>query len=181
MNDDPKEIMCHLLEAFRQVDTGNKFAREEKVLFGGRKEVCGLLFFERHRIRRTNWHSESEVPNGNGIMLLFQQLSGAIAIAIGETVFTNTLVTKVSQNTLVISPETVPAAGAANLKQIAPSPMVLRALQLSYSDAMTGTLNLALASTVLALYFSQAGWSGRAQRESERTEKLPDGRASARR
>ncbi|MCJ1404233.1 hypothetical protein MMC11_007458 [Xylographa trunciseda] len=96
--------------------------------------------------------SESDVPSGNGIMLLFQQLGGAIAIPIGETIFVNTLIARVSQNTHAVSPATVLAAGAANLAQIAPSPAVRRALQLSYSDAVTSTLYLALASTVLALF-----------------------------
>lgn len=46
------------------------------------------------------------------------------------------------------------SAGAGNLKKEATNSTILRALQLSYSNAVTDTLYLALATVSLALFFA---------------------------
>ena len=66
----------------------------------------------------------------------------------------NSLLSEVPKHTQAISPPAVVSAGAANLKKEANDSRTLRALQLSYSNAVTNTLYLALATVVLALIFA---------------------------
>ena len=78
----------------------------------------------------------------------------AIAIPIGDAIFVNSLLSEVPKHTQAISPSAVVSAGAGNLRKEATNSTVLRALQVSYSNAVTDTLYLALATVCLALFFA---------------------------
>ena len=78
----------------------------------------------------------------------------AIAIPIGDAIFVNSLLSEVPKHTQAISPPAVVSAGAENLRKEATNSTILRALQLSYSNAVTDTIYLALATVCLALFFA---------------------------
>ena len=98
---------------------------------------------------------EKDVPSGNGILLLFQQLGGAIAVPIGNTIFINTLLSETPKHTTAIPAPLVVHAGAESLQHLsAGSATVLNALKTSYNIAVSNTLYLALASISLAIFFA---------------------------
>ncbi|KAI4270967.1 MAG: hypothetical protein L6R38_006970 [Xanthoria sp. 2 TBL-2021] len=92
---------------------------------------------------------------GIGIQLPYTALQAvlsprAIAIPIRNTIFVNSLLSKVPKHTDTIALSAVVAAGAANVKQEAADPHTLAALQLSISQAVKNTMYLALATISLA-------------------------------
>ncbi|MCJ1386956.1 hypothetical protein MMC17_010085 [Xylographa soralifera] len=99
--------------------------------------------------------SEADAPVGNGIAIFATQLGGAIAISVGQSVFVNTLLKEIPENTLAVSAQTVIDAGAANLVSLAgSSPQVLEALRIAYAKAVDNTLVLSLSAACMALPFA---------------------------
>ncbi|KAL8827933.1 MAG: hypothetical protein Q9170_006815 [Blastenia crenularia] len=94
----------------------------------------------------------------------FQQLGGAIAIPIGNTLLVNGLLREIPRRTDAVSAQAVIRAGATNLRQLTNGDAVtLRAVQSGYAKAVVATLYLALAAACVALPFA-AGMEWRSVR-----------------
>ena len=66
----------------------------------------------------------------------------------------NSLIREIPRNTHEVSAPEALKAGATHLKTVTTDPKVLRALEVSYSNAVRNTLYLAVASIAIALPFA---------------------------
>lgn len=86
-----------------------------------------------------------DIATGNAIAVFSYQLGGALAIAIAQNLFLNTLVKSIPAHTTAISPQTVVSVGATGLVGLTRSAEVLRAVREAYAEAIRHALILALA------------------------------------
>ncbi|KAI0898172.1 putative efflux pump [Annulohypoxylon nitens] len=78
----------------------------------------------------------SDVPTGTSILVFVQTMGGALFVSVGQTVFTNKLVSELAAKVPGLDPTQVLAAGATNLQHTL-SPDLIPAVILSYSNALT--------------------------------------------
>ncbi|KAL8962326.1 MAG: hypothetical protein Q9193_001247 [Seirophora villosa] len=80
---------------------------------------------------------------------------GAIAVPIGQTIFLNVITAEAPVRTPTITPQTIIETGSTRLRSLASNDQVLlAALRMLYSVAVTRTLILALATAAAALPFA---------------------------
>ena len=97
---------------------------------------------------------EDDVYVGNAVMTLFTQLGGAIALACGESVFSNGLLRIIPTYTSAVSPQDIVHGGALDLTQLGASPEVIHALRQSYSDAISNVFVFSLAAICVSVLFA---------------------------
>ncbi|KAI9879023.1 MAG: hypothetical protein M1830_009822 [Pleopsidium flavum] len=117
--------------------------------------------------------SENDIPTGNAIALFLSQLGGAIAVSVGQSAFSNSLINEIQTRTPTIPPSSIIAAGVTNLESLIKDPTTLRAIRGAYSKAVTNTLIYALVAACLAIPFAFAmEWRNvkQAARERRRVE-----------
>ncbi|KAA8572234.1 hypothetical protein EYC84_002860 [Monilinia fructicola] len=91
--------------------------------------------------------SEADVPTGNALFVFFNQLGGIIAIPIAQSLFLSKLRIEVINLLPNLKPETVIAAGAAGLDEIAAgSKDILILLRTAYASALKSPNILALSA-----------------------------------
>ncbi|CAH0038141.1 unnamed protein product [Clonostachys solani] len=98
--------------------------------------------------------SDTDVPVGNAIAVLFYQLGGAIFISMGQTVIITTILDLVPKRLPGIPAEWVVAVGAANLGTLAQSQDQLLALQEIWNVAIRRTMILSTAVVGAAVPFT---------------------------
>ncbi|KAL8921809.1 MAG: hypothetical protein Q9208_005566 [Pyrenodesmia sp. 3 TL-2023] len=97
---------------------------------------------------------QDDLSVGNAMVVFFQQLGGAIAIPIGNTLLVNGLLEQIPRRTDSVSAQQVIQAGATNLRTLTNNDRVLRAVQIGYADAVVTTLYLAVAAACVSLPFA---------------------------
>ncbi len=81
-------------------------------------------------------------------------MGSAVTIPIGQTILVSSLTSEVSKRSVGIPAQNVVHAGATNLNRLSADPSTLRALQASYSQAVTNILYFSLGVLVFALPFA---------------------------
>ncbi|TVY37498.1 Rubrofusarin-specific efflux pump [Lachnellula occidentalis] len=95
--------------------------------------------------------AKKDVMTGVSIMFFFQGLGGSIFVTVGQTVFSHSLVSNLS-NLATLDTAQIVNSGATDLKTLVPADM-LEAVLVQYNAALTNTLKVALAlscATILA-------------------------------
>ncbi|KAI9664422.1 MAG: hypothetical protein M1829_005815 [Trizodia sp. TS-e1964] len=85
-----------------------------------------------------------DIPSGNAIAIFFNTLGGAISISIAQSVFSNTLVSQISQRTTGLDAASIIASGATQVANVTP-PDQLQGVLESYTLAVDKTFILPIA------------------------------------
>ncbi|KAK8104721.1 major facilitator superfamily domain-containing protein [Apiospora kogelbergensis] len=109
-----------------------------------------LPFTALQAVLRPNY-SEEDVAVGNAVALFLSQLGGAIAVSAGQTVFINSLVKEVSQQTSGALAQQVIAVGATGLNLLNLDAITLTRVRQAYTTAVKNTVTLALVSICIAI------------------------------
>ncbi|RAL08035.1 MDR family MFS transporter [Aspergillus homomorphus CBS 101889] len=95
-----------------------------------------------------------DLPMGNAIAVLFYQLGGAIAIAMGQTVVLSTITENLHGQIPGLTSHDVFAAGAANLRILAPTAADLELLREIWNQGIARTMILSAALVAAAVPFT---------------------------
>lgn len=98
--------------------------------------------------------SDEDIPVGNALAVLFYQLGGAVAISLGQTVAISTLVHLVPRRLPGLPVDRVLAAGATNLRSLAPSASMLVILQDIWNTAIARTMILSAVMLAMCVPFT---------------------------
>ncbi|KUJ10943.1 MFS general substrate transporter [Mollisia scopiformis] len=98
--------------------------------------------------------SKEDAPIGNAISQFAFQLGAAISLSIGQNIFLNKLIEVVPQKTPSIPVSAVVAAGAYDLRSLAPTPALLHLLREAYALAIRDPLIYAVTAACLGLVFA---------------------------
>ncbi|OJJ70255.1 hypothetical protein ASPBRDRAFT_129786 [Aspergillus brasiliensis CBS 101740] len=98
--------------------------------------------------------SAEDLPMGNAIAVLFYQLGGAIAIAMGQTVVLSTITEKLNGQIAGLTSHDVFEAGAANLQALAPTAADLAFLREIWNEGISRTMILSVALVAAAVPFT---------------------------
>ncbi|GKZ28913.1 hypothetical protein AbraIFM66950_001871 [Aspergillus brasiliensis] len=98
--------------------------------------------------------SAEDLPMGNAIAVLFYQLGGAIAIAMGQTVVLSTITEKLNGQIAGLTSRDVFEAGAANLQALAPTAADLAFLREIWNEGISRTMILSVALVAAAVPFT---------------------------
>jgi sugar phosphate permease len=98
---------------------------------------------------------QRDVPVATAIVMFFQQLGGALFIAVGQAVFQNKLIPQMQAIDPSLSPTQITMAGATGLKALV-SPDNLPLVLAAYANSLDGTFEVAIAmagmATVMACF-----------------------------
>ncbi|KAJ5130682.1 MFS general substrate transporter [Penicillium bovifimosum] len=120
----------------------------------GYQAMCGLglgLGFQLPFIAVQTALPRSDIPVATAVITFAQNLSSAVIVAIGQTVFQNRLLVHVAQFAPTVDPNAVVHSGAAGLDKLFPSnvlPQIVRA----YNAAVTETFYVATAIAALSIF-----------------------------
>lgn len=94
-----------------------------------------------------------DIPIGTSVVMFLQTLGGTIFVSIGNSIFTNSLVSSLERNVPSVNPATITAAGASDIKSIVSAedlPQVLAA----YNHALTQAFLAAASMAALSIFGS---------------------------
>lgn len=94
--------------------------------------------------------SLDDVAIGMVIIIFFQTLGGALFVSVGQNVFSNRLVSGISEAAPTLDPSDILKVGATQLKTMIP-PEFLDPVQEAYNSALTNTWYVSVAMSVLAI------------------------------
>ncbi|KAL1866367.1 hypothetical protein Daus18300_006831 [Diaporthe australafricana] len=97
---------------------------------------------------------KDDIPVGNAIIVFLQQLGAAIAVAIGENVFSDSLRKKLADIHVPIPVEEVIAVGPTGIRFLTTDDSVVRLIQQAYCFAFDMTMYFALAALIAAIPFA---------------------------
>ncbi|KAI7782175.1 hypothetical protein LA080_013719 [Diaporthe eres] len=98
--------------------------------------------------------SDNDIPIGNAIAVLFQQLGGALFISLGQTVTITSLTSLTRKLLPEVPPQLVVSSGVANLDAIASDPRELAVLRNIWNSAVARTMILAVAVVAASVPFT---------------------------
>lgn len=98
--------------------------------------------------------SDNDIPIGNAIAVLFQQLGGALFISLGQTVTITSLTSLTRKHLPEVSPQLVVSSGVGNLDAITSGPGELAVLRDIWNSAVTRTMILAVAVVAASVPFT---------------------------
>jgi hypothetical protein len=84
-----------------------------------------------------------ELPIVTALVIFFQQLGGALFIAVGQAIFQNKLIPQMRQLDPSLTPQEIVSAGATGLKELVPDQ--LPAVLIAYAKSLNGTFQVAIA------------------------------------
>lgn len=93
---------------------------------------------------------KSDIPVATAIVTFAQNLSEAVLVALGQTIFQNRLLTHIERLSPSVDPHAIVHGGAANLDQRFPAE-VLPEIVRAYSNAVTDTFYVATAIAALSV------------------------------
>ena len=93
--------------------------------------------------------SKSEMATGTAVVSFFQFFGGAIMVALSQTAFSNILRTGLEHFAPELDPRIVLESGATDIRNLVPADQV-QGLTNAYNDAITKTMYLAMAASLLA-------------------------------
>ncbi|KAH7081063.1 major facilitator superfamily domain-containing protein [Paraphoma chrysanthemicola] len=114
---------------------------------------------------------ENDMVTGNALFQFAFQLGGAISLCISQTLFIDRLAGNVNSELHGVAIEAIVDAGAFNLQSLVSSQAQLRALRLSYRDAIRDVFVLLLVASGLAL-IAALGFEHKNVRKVERERKV---------
>ncbi|KAK9483559.1 major facilitator superfamily domain-containing protein [Lipomyces starkeyi] len=91
-----------------------------------------------------------DIPVGTALMVFAQTLGGSLFVSVAQNVFSNLLVKGVVKAATGLDPNLVSNVGATNLKTMIP-PQYLPQVQVAYSQALTQTWYLCVATSALSI------------------------------
>jgi hypothetical protein len=91
------------------------------------------------------FHARPTNPFLDALTIFFNSLGGALAISIAQNIFSNTLVTKITQYAPAVNPLEIIAAGATHVRDVTPPASLAGVLQ-GYNGAVTSTYIVAIAA-----------------------------------
>ncbi|KAL7629499.1 MFS sugar transporter [Parahypoxylon ruwenzoriense] len=94
-----------------------------------------------------------DVPTGTSIMVFVQTVGGALFVSVGQTVFTNKLLSELATLVPSLDPRVILTAGATNLQRII-SPADIPNVALAYSNALTTAFVVGTALTAFTVFGS---------------------------
>lgn len=77
-----------------------------------------------------------DIPTGTSVVIFLQTLGGALFVSVGQSVFTNGLVSALATNVPTIDPSVILVTGATNLQQTVPAELLTGVIA-AYSTALT--------------------------------------------
>ncbi|KAK7543806.1 putative MFS multidrug transporter [Phyllosticta citricarpa] len=98
--------------------------------------------------------SRIDVPMGTTLLFFSQQLGGAIFVAVGQSIFTNDLISGVAALTN-LDPRSITAIGATELQQRVPADVLPQVL-VAYNDALVQAFQVGLAMACFSILGSAA-------------------------
>ncbi|PHH88186.1 hypothetical protein CDD83_7860 [Cordyceps sp. RAO-2017] len=98
--------------------------------------------------------SKEDVPVGNAIVVFFQQLGAAVAVAAGQSIFSSGLQDELTKGNIPIPARAVQMAGPTGIRTLTTNPALIRLIQNAYCYAFRDTMYFALAALVVAIPFA---------------------------
>ncbi|KAI0018951.1 efflux pump antibiotic resistance protein [Xylariomycetidae sp. FL0641] len=97
---------------------------------------------------------KEDVPVGNAIAVFLQQLGAAVAVAIGQSIFSAGLRNGLEDMDSPIPPSAVVFAGPTGIRSLTTDQVIIRLIQDAYCNAFQTTMYYALATLVATLPFA---------------------------